>query len=417
MNIYYRSFQNISVFNISLFIFFISLSIRGVYLFYLTDPYMQPIEDQKIYHMYAYTISQSGFLHSAIEGRPILLPSILAILYKFSDPEFHFLIARLFLIIISALSITLFFINAFLYFKKKSWALLTSLFLCFYPPSIFYSTRILTENLSIVLLLLSSILLLLIIKNKENLIYHCLLGFTLGLAALSRSAFLLLPIFIIVSIYFFTYIYKIEFNTSIKKSFIIILTFIITLTPWTMRNYYVYDSFVPTTTRTGYMAWLSNHDLNEKIVLNGGYIKNNHFLNILSEVRSKNDSVETSKILFSKSLEEIKNNKFNFSIAVINRGINYLNFRPNPYKENYTINDLIMFIFWTPIFIFFLISLFKRKTEYEIIFLTIILYSFLVHLPFWGISRFRFPTDPYFVLLAFNIIIPYFFYKKDDNSN
>jgi len=409
-------FENLSTFKIVIIIFIISIFIRLVYLFNFNDPYVMPIEDQKLYHLYALEITKNGFLNSSIEGRPVLLPAALSVIYKLTNPEINLISARLFCVLISGISIILLFFNGLLFFGNKVYSSLVSLFFSIYPPSIFYSVNLLTENLSILLILICSLLLIQILRNQKNIIYICLLGFFLGLLTLSRSAYVLLPFFIILSIYIGKYFYSKSLHISKAKSILIIFFYILTLMPWTIRNYIIYDAFVPTTTRTGYMAYLSNHDLNEEIVLNGGYIKNDNFLSTIDNIRNENDSVVTSKILFAKSLDEIFNNKTNFVEAVINRGINYLNFRPNPYKESYTKNDLIMFLFWIPILTLFLLNLLKKKKDYEIIFLILILYTFLVHLPFWGISRFRFPTDPYFILLAFNTIMQYFPNIRNDKS-
>lgn len=393
---------------IAVCLFISAFLIRLIFSLVNESLFLYPIEDQAAYHNIATDIASVGFIEANLSGRPIFLPAFLSFFYYIFPFENNFVIARFLSLTVSSITIILIYFNSKLLINDKNFALFVSIIFCLYPPSIFYSSLILTENYIILFFLIFSFLFLKF-NEKSNNIYYFIIGIILGLITLTKSAFLLFPFYFFGIIILIKIIFKQKI--SIIKIFLLFIAYLTILTPLTIRNYYVHDSFIPTTTRLGYMLWLSNHDLSENEALRGGYIKNQNFQNILDEVRNNYPVKDRSRQLTIYSLEEINNNKKNFAIALLNRGKNYLSYRPNPYKNGITTNDLIMMCIWMPILLFSVLGLLRKKSEKEVILWIIITYSFLIHLFFWGMPRFRFPTDPYFLLLA-SLTIKHYMVKK-----
>lgn len=396
--------------NKSLFLtlIFFSISIRCIYFFYFTEYYALPIEDAKGYHTTAIKILQNGIFNIDLHTRPILFPALLSIVYKISPQNDLFIYGRLLNIFLSSTSVGIFFLILIKSNFSKLSSILFSILLSVYPPSIFYSVLLLTENLAILLLLLSVYFLLKLSLEKNNFNYNSIfLGILFGLLTLTRSSFLLLPIFLIFSLVTTSLVLK-KYLFTFRSLIVIFFIYLITLTPWTLRNYYEHDMVMPTTSRLGYGLYLCNNDFSNETILQGGYSRTELFASNLAIAQSL-PLKKQSSYLINKSLEEILNNKSVFIYTLKNRFINLMNFRPNPYKENYTKNDYIMMIIWMPILIIFLLSIFRQLEKIEYVYLLVILYVLLFHLPFWGFPRFRYPVDPLFMLIAFKSLYIWFY--------
>ena len=398
-------FSNVFV-NKKLFFFILitfSFFTRFIYFYYFTDYNAFPIEDSKGYHNAAIKILQNGFFNIDLHTRPILFPTLLSIIYKISPVNDVFIYGRILNIILSSLSIGIFYLILLKSNFSSFFSVFFSVLLSIYPPSIFYSVLLLTENLAILLLLISTYYLLKLSIDKNNFIYNSIcLGILFGLLTLTRSSFLLLPIFLIVSVIFINLIMK-KNLLPLRSLVIIVFLYLITLTPWTLRNYYEHDMVMPTTSRLGYGLYLCNNDFDNQTILQGGYSRTEVFVSNL-EIANSLSLKKQSSFLINKSLEEILNNKSEFVYILHNRFINLMNFRPNPYKEYYSTNDYVMMIIWIPILIIFFLSIFRRLEKIEYIYLLLILYVLLFHLPFWGLPRFRYPVDPIFMLIAFKTL-------------
>ena len=189
------------------------------------------------------------------------------------------------------------------------------------------------------------------------------------------------------------------------------IIFFMTLSPWIIKNYFQLNEYVPTTTRLGYGLWLSNNDFSSKLIKNGGYERTENFKKEIEYSKSF-DPIKQSNYLKEKAFKEIKNNKLEFMQACIFRFLNFFNPKPNPYKK-FSLKDMIMITYFSPFLILFFMSLINKNYNFKkIILLTIIFYSLITHIPFYGIPRFRFPVDSLIILLA----ITYLFEKTNSKS-
>ncbi len=296
--------------------------------------------------------------------------------------------ARLVNIFLSSLCAPLIYKISFLKFNNNKISKYLSLFWTVYPPSIFYASMITSETLAGLLILLLSLF---IVKNEKKISYKNFLaiGFLCGLTSLTRSSYYYLPIFIVIY-----YVFSSGFTLNyIKMYLVFIFTFYMTISPLIFYNHYKFDAFIPSEPRLGYGLYLCNNDLNQPEIIKGGYYRDDYLINRRVESGDLKKIYLQDIALKDKTLDYMLQNKSKLIVPMINRYINFWSFRPNPIKSGYTINDIIMFFIWIPIFLTYMFSLVKERKNSRNLFNLIIFYTSITVIPFWGIPRFRFPVD------------------------
>ena len=173
---------------------------------------------------------------------------------------------------------------------------------------------------------------------------------------------------------------------------------IITIAPWTIHNLIVHEEFVPIHTASGYMMLICNGKLNHPDIQKGlFYYKDEQYKATLNDNLTE---IEKDKLSMKMALSEIRSNWSLLPKPILNRAKNFWTWRPDPYDNNFTRNDLVMALVYIPILMFFILSLFKGNFENYWPVLVIILYVFITILPFWGSPRFRFPIDSLIIMMA-----------------
>lgn len=297
-------------------------------------------------------------------------------------------VARIVNIFISSMYAPLIYKISFLKSNNNKISKYLSLFWTIYPPSVFYASMITSETLAGLLILLVSLF---IVKNEKKILYKNFLaiGFFCGLTSLTRSSFYYLPIFICIF-----YIISSGFTLkNFKMNLAFVFTFYITISPLILYNYYKFDAFIPSEPRLGYGLYLCNNDLDHPEIIKGGYHRDDYLRNRKVESKDLKKIYLQDVTLKDKTLDYMLQNKSKLLVPFINRYINFWSFRPNPIKNSYTLNDIIMFFIWIPIFLTYIFSLFKNKRNSINLFNLIIFYTSITVIPFWGIPRFRFPVD------------------------
>ena len=388
-----------------LIIFLFSFLIRFLYSF-ITSNFSKPfIEDESSYFEIAYIFLNEGFFSDKTHYRVPITSIIILPIIKFFEIEKSILFVKFLMIILSSFSCVLIFLNCVELGLNKFRSFLTSIFYSIYPFSIYFSSRYLSETLTEFILLIISLTYLKYSK-LNNFRFLFFLAILFGLLTLTRSAFYYLFLLMI----FLMFFEKIKFRIKLTKILFLFSVFYLTLSPWIIKNYIVHGEFVPTSTRLGYGLWLSNNDFENKIIKNGGYSRTNNYQKHIDISHSIENIFERSDYLKRKSIEQILENKKIFPHVLINRLKNMLNLKPNPYEEKFEISDYIMIIYLTVVYIFFMIGIFTLNSKYNFLFLVmIIFYTLIIHLPFYGIPRFRFPVDSYFIIIS---CLTFFHFKK-----
>lgn len=229
-------------------IFFLTLSIAVFYLKFM--PISPLTGDSLEYDLIAQNLSQGkGYsLRDSMPtaARPPLYPFFLAFIYTFFGHSYA--IVRIIQFMLLGL------IGVFVYFIGKNqlslsplFAFLASVTVVFWPYFALYSTLVLTEILFTFVLLIT-VFILLYFHQEGSIAYSVLLGVLLGAAALVRQVVLFLPLWIMS--FFLVFMKSTRRQPYRFRLFLVLLVFILTILPWTARNYLHFNQILPITSVT-----------------------------------------------------------------------------------------------------------------------------------------------------------------------
>lgn len=391
-----------------LILFFFSLFLKFLFFFKSNGLTRLPVEDSIVYLRNGIEIFDNGFFSNyKLTGRPPLLSILISIFLSIFEQDKIVPALRIFFIFFTSLVPVIFFLNLKLMQISTKKSFLISLIISIYPPSIYYSSYILTENIvSVLLAFISYLILYLIIlkKNKNKLEIYLLLGFLFSLLTLTRPIFILLPFYICLIFLIFNFFFSKDKVLNIKFLFLALLFYCLLLVPYTLVNKIKHNQFIVVTDRFASLLYLCNSDYNNEWFLRGAYFKTKKFEKTQEFLKKHFNKREKDAYLVNNVVIEIDQNLEKLPKILINRFINTLHFKPDPYKnfrENksgFSNNDIVMFIYWVPIMILFFFHLLKRYENYKLINLVLISYVIFTALPFWGTPRFRFPIDNLIIL-------------------
>ena len=374
----------------------VSLVIRAAYLF--AGPGINaPFDgDELDYHTFATSLSEHGEwgTETARATRPPITPLLMSAVYLVTGPDPS--AARVLGVVISALVPGLLYIVGAQFTGSRRIAVLAAFAFALYPPAIFYAPLILTENLTS-LLVVAALGSFLWGSQRNTAIAAIVTGVLWTILGLNRSVYFLTPVAFLVIQLLVTRFHAQDWVWSRKMWIVGLAAFVITMSPWVIRNAIVLDAFVPTTTRLGHLLLMTNGTLDHEDVKSGQYFKNPSLFSL--DGTGKNE-VEIDAIKRDRALVKLRDNWKSLPQPLFNRAKNFWTFRPDPYDPSLTRNDLVMAVIWIHVLVFFFLSSFARSWRRNWPLLTFILLAFALTLPFWGTPRFRFPVDSLLILGA-----------------
>ncbi len=365
---------------IFLILFFLGFLIRLAYVltleshFYFDDEY-------EYYRMVENFLAGKGLIAGEhIKGfRPPLYPLLLSILYFL---KFNLTAIRIFQCVISAFTVSFIYLTGKNIFSRKI-GLWSGLVASIYPFFIFYNGFLLTETLFV---FLTVVTIYSFVAMSPKFLSLAKTGVFLGLTGLCRPTMqMYLPISFIHIIAEKTGLYA-----RMKKILIITVFFIATIGPLVIRNYVIFNTFVPGTTMGGWVFWEGNNPYSD-----GGPC---HYFpeNIL-----KVDEIERDRILFQKTVEVIKKNPSRFVWLLQNKFKRFWNVVPNAdefTRPLYRIISVMSFGIMMPFFILgFLLSARNRKAQYMH---SLIIFFTVFHMVFLASIRYRVTLEPFYIILA-----------------
>ena len=225
------------------------------------DPLGSDTVDGFDYHHHALSLlSGDGYpLRGSLPFmRPPLYPFFLAVVY-YIFPHETYLTARIFNAFLDTAACFVFYRLIMLIWNNKPTAILASLIYAVNPFYLFFSVRVRVEALFILLSVTAVYFLVREYKKQfPNLLSMFLIGGVVGLMCLCRSNATIFAILIPLWLLYCTF-------KDRKKAVLISLVFIIgcvlTIAPWSVRNYYRYGEPIVITDGLGYAFWISNTDL------------------------------------------------------------------------------------------------------------------------------------------------------------
>ncbi len=244
--------------------------------------------------------------------RPPVYPFFLAVNYflfgiNISAP----ILAQQFIALASVF--LLYRIGSLLFAKKNGF--IAAVILCFEPDHIFYSFDLVSDTLYVFLFLLSTYFMIVFFQRDK--LWHLILGvFLLGIATLDRPINIFTPILLAAIFCVKAYFCNESWMKVLKYSGIVLIVFLMTIAPWSIRNKITYDSYalssitginlldfnVATTIRSNTNEPLDSirDDLYEQSLLIGDSVKMN------------NNSFYDSNIKTKVALDYIKQNKWDY---------------------------------------------------------------------------------------------------------
>jgi len=220
--------------------------------FILVYPQLPVESDASGYDHIGVNIAEGrGFLNElgiASEGRAPGYPLFLAVIYRSFGHSYNYV--RFFQIFFSMLSIIFIYLLARDIFGPKV-AYLSAGISAIYLPFISYNGLLLTESVFTACLVIYLYLFLRCLRAGSLLLY-IFLGLLGGFAALVREVFVAFLI-----IYFFLGI--LYFKEKLSRGIFILLIALAIITPWTIRNYRVFNRFILISNQGSGVLWLASH--------------------------------------------------------------------------------------------------------------------------------------------------------------
>lgn len=375
----------------------------------------------------------SNFPLGFTNARAPLYPLFIAIIYFFTNN--NILAVKLMQAIVGALICVIVFLISENIFKDKRISFGAGIICVFYPfLSLRLTSSLFTETLFAFLLALA-IYFLLKGYDYPNFKYNFFSGLFMGLAALSKPVILAFLPFLILWLILFS---SENVLSRLKKAVVVIVLMILTILPWTIRNYIVFKEFIPISTGGGVTFYGYNNEdtlikIYDPIFFTGSLPitdKQKEELLLLSEP-------ERDKYFYRLGWKFARSHPKDFlKIRLISLSQFWHLWPETParYKRYYTkegayrsplldkfVNTYLLYfikiLYHLPydiLFVGIFISLFnsfKERTKFrKLLLLIFLLLSMTLLYSIHGTDRYRLPTDPYVFILGLHGLFS--FWKK-----
>jgi 4-amino-4-deoxy-L-arabinose transferase-like glycosyltransferase len=258
-----------------------------------------------------------------------------------------------------------------------------------YGYFIYYNAALMTETFFIVLVLFS-LYLGLELKEKPVLARWVLLGLALGVAGLLRQTVLLFVPFLL--LWLFWELKKSEIRLWHFAVPIVIIVLLIA--PWTIRNYMVYQRFLPLNSNAGYALYASNHPH-----LGTHWSNDNIVVPVPEELAGQNEA-ELNRALTRKGIQFILADPGRYMRLTLDKTLEYFKFWPSTDSSRISnLNRVFSFGLYLPFMLLGLYLSFSRWRNFVPLYLFIVIHT-AIHLLSWPSLRYRLPVDAVLMVFA-----------------
>lgn len=351
-------------------------------------------------------------------GKRIILTAILPIGWPFQIAVIYSIFGKNNIDALLIYNIILSTISIFLFYKITSKlfnpgiGLISSFIAAINPPYITECARTLTDTSFLFFFMLSIYFFILCFESKK-IKFFVLFGFFWGITSYIRPIGF---IFLFVLLFFVILARKFQ----IKHIILVCISFILTLSPWIIRNYCVFNSFIPMTTLGG-IVFVESNNIETFQNKSGSYARG--IVTPLFYNNKDKSEVEINKIAFKQGVEFLQTLSLGDLCMFALHKLHY-GFLGNPFtlikKKNFKwffINYMLYYFLLIFSTIFFIFFFHKSKKDFPNIFLFNIsflscLSIFLIQtLIFCGYPRYRaFTFDP--ILIISSSAAVYYLLKK-----
>ncbi len=267
-----------------------------------------------------------------------------------------------------------------------------------YPYYIYMTGTILAATLLTGLVLLATwVLHKAVMENRLGLV--CAGGVIMGLAVLTKPSAMT---FVVAVVAWLVYVFAKTPREKITGPVLFAVAVLLTITPWTTRNY-VRMNTPALTTNMGRNLWLGNNPLSTANT--GSGIKMSNALERKIDLAGSETNAE--KIYFDEAKNFIVHHPGKFILLTVQKGLGFWRWTPSPTTGGYGQQHL--FLYWSSVLSFgpvFLLALagfaFTTPARRKQIMLWVfyLLFFTLLHAFFISKVRFRLPLDAFLILTA-----------------
>ncbi len=258
-----------------------------------------------------------------------------------------------------------------------------------YGYFIYYNAALMTETFSIVSVLLA-LHLGLEIKEQPTLRRWLALGLTLGLATLLRQTILVFVPFLL--LWLFWELRKA--NVRLWYFAVPVVVMVLLIAPWTIRNYVVFQHFLPINSNAGYALYASNHPH-----LGTQWSNENIVVPVPEELSGQNEA-QLNDALSQKAVEFMLADPQRYLLLTMNKTLEFFKFWPS--RDSGLISNLnrvLSFGLYLPFMVVGLYLSFSRWRNSLLLYLFIIIHT-AIHLLSWPAPRYRLPVDAVLMVFA-----------------
>jgi 4-amino-4-deoxy-L-arabinose transferase-like glycosyltransferase len=362
--------------------------------------------DQDEYDTYAWNLAQGkgyrgpspGFGRDNLTAYRVPGTSLIwAGLYRIFGHRYS--VVRLFQCLAGALTVLIIYDIGMRAFSERT-GLFSAAIYSVWPMAIFYSTELLSETLA-TFWFLAYIAASLWFAGKPSLRRASLAGLLLGLALLTKGGFLIMiPFTVVWGVWQFW-----AKRPAIFLALAIPLISLLVLTPWIVRNYWVFGRFIPLATEGGDTLLGGN---NSVVAYDPEYYGHQIFPTLIPEYRnafvSCSSEVERDHLavnLAIRWLQEHPDRWWYLIQAKLRRSMT-----PFLHGSNSTFSRVVMLVSWGPVLVLFLPAFFLtgvtfvRHRQPAWLLHLAILHIETTCVIFSGIVRFRFPIEGLCIIFA-----------------
>ncbi len=279
-----------------------------------------------------------------------------------------------------------------------------SLFISFlYPPFVWYLSRLYNENLFNFLLAISTLYAVKICSDF-SLKYSIMFGVLVGLTSLCKGQMIVFPFILLPGL---IYNYRSEMAILVKRFSLILVFMLLTISPWTIRNYIVSGKFVLIQSGAA-VHFMRGNALFEKNIgfsnpyhrnaMDEAFAKENKIIEQFESInRRKMTEVDLNEIFNNMVIKYVKNNPFRFLEKILTGCLQFW------YLGESRVKSTGMAIIQFPLILFAILGIYpacKQSPRSTIPIYSLILFFTIIHAALLAISRYSIPVMPYVIMFA-----------------
>lgn len=366
--------------------------------------------DELDYNSYAINlVTQHQYISGAgnpywpqdMSRRPPAFPLYLALVYGVFGLE-NYTAVKIGQSIIGALLCVVLFILAQRSFDTRT-GLLSGFMASVYPYLVCFSVQLRPELLYLLCAYSGAVFFLQFIGTRR-LVFGIMAGICWGIAALTRSDWLLtMPLFFIWGLLSLG-----KKRQDFLRLLAVFVATLIIILPWAWRNYLVHDSFIPTNTNLGVtIAGTNNPATVQDPILRGEWLPPEDILQFTGDLSGLSE-VERDRAQVKYALTFIRQNPMDFLILGVWRLVRHWHFHyPLTYNSLLGLATLVFYFILLFLAILGIIRLLILRRIPGFIYFTFILFLFtnVIAFSIRGGTRYRLLIDPSLIILASYMVL------------